>query len=74
MILLDLSLPRVDGFQVLTKLQKENFKTPIVIMSNLTQPTDIARAKSLGAVDYFIKTDVTPEQLVNEIEKRLNYE
>ncbi|HEX9503985.1 MAG TPA: response regulator [Patescibacteria group bacterium] len=68
-VLLDLQLPWFDGFQVLEDLKNKNFKTPIIITSNLAGMEDINRAKFLGAADYLVKTSVTPELIVKEIQK-----
>lgn len=70
-MLLDLTMPWFDGFHVLEELQKKNFKAPIIIMSNLAGSEDIKKAKSLGARDYLVKTSVTPEIIVKEIQKYL---
>lgn len=56
-ILLDIILPKIDGFAVLGKI-KENLRIkdiPVIVLSNLGQDTDIKRAFELGAADYFIK-------------------
>jgi|SRR3989344_2758925 len=71
LILLDLTMPWFDGFHVLEDMKEKKVKTPVVIMSNLASPDDINKAKALGAVDYFVKTSVTPEIVVKEIKKRL---
>jgi len=71
LILLDLTMPWFDGFHVLEDMKAKQVKTPVVIMSNLASPDDINKAKALGAVDYFVKTSVTPEIVVKEIKKRL---
>lgn len=57
-ILLDLIMPQMDGFELLAEIQKhENFKTiPIIVFSTLGQDEDIEKAKKLGAVDYVNKT------------------
>jgi len=67
-VLLDLTMPWFDGFHVLSELKKNNFKAPIIIMSNLAGTDDINKAKSLGAVNYLVKTSVTPEEIVKEVE------
>ncbi|OGF00443.1 MAG: hypothetical protein A3I07_00980 [Candidatus Doudnabacteria bacterium RIFCSPLOWO2_02_FULL_42_9] len=64
-------MPWFDGFHVLERLKGKEFTTPIIVMSNLAGTEDISRAKSLGAVDYIVKTSVTPEMIVTEIEKYL---
>lgn len=56
-ILLDIILPKVDGFTVLEKI-KEDLRIreiPVIVLSNLGQDTDIKRALDMGAADYFIK-------------------
>jgi DNA-binding response OmpR family regulator len=70
-VLLDLTMPWFDGFHVLEGLREKKFTTPIIIMSNLAGVEDINKAKSLGAVDYLVKTSVTPEMILKEIKKHL---
>lgn len=64
-ILLDLIMPNLDGFSFLEQMKK---KSPVIILSNLGQDEDKERAKELGAVDYFVKSN-TP---ITEIIKRVN--
>jgi DNA-binding response OmpR family regulator len=69
-ILLDLMLPKVDGFEVLEKLRASawpNAKKPVVVFSNLGQQSDIDRAKKLGANDYLVKANLTPNQVVEKL-------
>lgn len=69
LILLDLVLPKKDGFEVLEELRaNEKLKNiPVLIASNLGQKEDIDRGKSLGATDYIVKSDMTLDDLVNKI-------
>src|SRR3989338_3862411 len=53
LLLLDLLMPKVDGWSVLEKLKGSNLK--IIVTSNLGQEEDIKKAKALGALDFFIK-------------------
>jgi DNA-binding response OmpR family regulator len=65
LILLDLILPKMDGFSCLEKL-KENPITkriPVIILSNLGQDSDLKRGLEMGAEDYLIKTDYTVKQV-----------
>ncbi len=71
LILLDLMMPIKDGFSVLEDLKKNKNKTPVIISSNLGQNEDIKRAKELGAVDYFIKSDTPISLVVEHIKKAL---
>lgn len=73
LVLLDLILPGINGFEVLQQLQKdESLKAiPVIVFSNLGQPDDIERAKSFGAVDYFIKSNLTLDDLMVKIKSHL---
>ena len=70
-ILLDLMLPKLDGFGFLEQAKSIIGNTPVLILTNLSQETDKTRAKSLGAVDFLIKADITPQDVVIEIQKHL---
>lgn len=72
-VFLDLVLPKVDGWEILKKLREnEKFKeTPIFILSNLGQPEDLEKAKSMGADKYFVKANHKPSEIVDEIMKIL---
>lgn len=65
-ILLDLILPEMGGFEILESLKKNSklSKIPVIILSNSSEPADIEKAKSLGALDYFVKIDVPLEDVV----------
>ncbi len=68
-MLLDLFLPITDGFEVLQQAQKDpDVNTiPIMVLSNLGQPEDIERAKSLGAKEYVVKAYFTPNEIVEKL-------
>lgn len=68
-ILLDIVLQGMDGFSVLEALKthEETKDIPVLILSNLGQAEDIARAKELGAKAFFVKAMLTPEEIVDEI-------
>jgi DNA-binding response OmpR family regulator len=66
-MVLDLVMPVVDGFGVLEFTHKKGMKMPIIVASNLSQEEDEKRAKSLGAVDYLVKSN-TP---INDVVKRV---
>lgn len=74
LILLDLMLPRVDGFTVLEKLRTSkwtNKNKPVIIFTVLAQPHDIEKAHSLGASDYIIKGAISPNEVVAKIREYL---
>lgn len=70
-ILLDLILPGIDGFEVLAKIKEdsETKNIPVVILSNLGQREDVERGIKLGAVDFLIKAHFTPGEIIEKIEK-----
>ncbi len=71
MVLLDLILPSINGFEVLKKI-KENPKTsaiPVIILSNLGQKEDVERALNGGAKDYLIKANFTLDEILDKIRK-----
>lgn len=72
-VLLDIMIPLKDGFQVLTELRADAALSDIrvVVMSNLSQGKDIARAKELGALDYIVKSNVSLPDMVQRIRKAL---
>ncbi len=73
LILLDLILPGMDGFEVLSKIRenKELAQMPIIILSNLGQKEDIERGLTLGATDFMVKAHFTPNEIVDKIKKVL---
>ncbi len=72
-MLLDLILPKKNGFEVLETIRQDPTleKLPVIIISNLGQPTDIERGKSLGIIDYFVKARLSVDDLVNRIKNEL---
>ncbi len=71
LILLDLVMPKVDGFEVLSEIQKLKLTTPVIVSSNLSQEEDYQKAKDLGAKDYFIKSDTTLNELIEKVKQIL---
>ena len=64
-ILLDLVLPKKDGFEVLAEIKANPVwkRIPVLVVSNLGQDENIKKAMRLGAVGYVTKTNVTMEEL-----------
>jgi PleD family two-component response regulator len=73
-VLLDLILPGVDGFEILTRIKKDpNLKDiPVMVISNLGQKEDIDRAMELGAVDFLIKANYTLDEIITRVLTVLN--
>ena len=68
-IVLDLVIPKIDGFSILTKVRDEHITTPVIVASNLGQPEDMNRAKTLGAKQYFVKSSTPLTEIVAEVRK-----
>jgi DNA-binding response OmpR family regulator len=71
LVLLDLILPGIDGFEVLTNIKgKEELKDiPVIILSNLGQRDDVERGLKLGAIDFMIKAHFTPTEIIAKIQR-----
>jgi len=65
LILCDLMMPEMDGFSFLEMLHEKGIITPVIILSNLSQEDDEKRAKSLGAKEFFVKSN-TPIAFIIE--------
>lgn len=70
LILLDILMPKLDGWEVLKNLKTdpETKKIPILVFSNLGQTQEIQKGLDLGADDYVIKSDMTPKELLEKVE------
>lgn len=71
LILLDLIMPRMDGFTVLKTLKTNGVVTPVIVLSNLSQEDDIKRSRQFGAVDFFIKSNTPITTIVERVIKLL---
>jgi len=73
LVLLDLILPKLSGFEVLEMIHSDPKlqSIPVIVISNLGQESDISRGQSLGAVEYFVKARVSLENLVEQVKKFL---
>jgi len=74
LILLDLILPKMHGFEVLKKL-KDNLKTkniPVIILTNLEEIKDIEEALKLGATTYLVKSQYSLDEIIEKIKSAIN--
>lgn len=75
LVLLDLLLPRVHGFEVLKRIrtypEAAVAKTPVVILSNLSSQADLEKAKELVVAGYFVKSHTKNEEVLNKIKEIL---
>lgn len=73
LILLDLILPKLDGFSVLEKLKedKETKEIPVIVLTNLEDVKDVGRALELGATTYLVKAQYNLEEVLEKIKQVL---
>ncbi|OQB08923.1 MAG: Alkaline phosphatase synthesis transcriptional regulatory protein PhoP [Parcubacteria group bacterium ADurb.Bin216] len=71
LIILDLVMPKRDGFAVLEYLNKEGMKSSIIVLSNLAQEEDFKKARDLGAMTYFIKSNTPIIELIRYIKENI---
>ena len=71
--LLDIMMPKMNGFQVLEFLKKDDklARIPVILLTNLNQRDDVTRGLELGATDYLIKAHFMPSEVVEKVRKLL---
>lgn len=75
LVLLDLMLPKKDGFEVLEELKKDSSgckHVPVIILSNLGQQSDREKAEKLGATEYLVKADIRISDIIEKVKSYLN--
>lgn len=73
LVILDIMMPKVNGFDVLKNLQADpQFKDiPVILLTALIQDVDRIQGKKLGAVDYIVKSETMPGEVIAKIKKAL---
>lgn len=73
LILLDIIMPKMGGFEVMEAMQEdpELKQIPIIVISNSGQPVELDRAQRLGAKDWLIKTQFDPQEVIDKVKKQL---
>ncbi|HMB65949.1 MAG TPA: response regulator [Patescibacteria group bacterium] len=71
LLILDLVMPKMDGFDFLEEIKKKNIDIPIIVSSNLSQDDDIKKAKELGASDFLVKSDTSIADVVQKVKDML---
>lgn len=73
LILLDIIMPKMGGFEVMEEMGKspELKAIPVIIISNSGQPVELEKAKALGAKDWLIKTEFDPQEVIDKIVKQI---
>lgn len=73
MILLDIVLPNLDGWEILKKIKKDDRikNIPVVVLSNLAQEEQVKKSLNLGATKYLVKSQYIPSEIIKEIKEIL---
>jgi len=73
LVLLDLILPGIDGFEILSRMREDPTlaQISVILLSDLGQKEEVERGLKLGAIDYLIKAHFTPEKIVEKIKNVL---
>ncbi len=69
--LVDILMPKMDGFEFIEKIKSVQTlrNIPVIVLTNLSNPEDVKKAKNLGAVEYIVKANYLPSEVVEIIKK-----
>src|SRR3990167_3588980 len=71
LVLLDIMMPGMDGWEVMSKINEKGINVKVIITSNLSQEEDKKKAKELGAIDYLVKSDSTLSAIAEQVKSYL---
>lgn len=72
-ILLDIMMPKINGFDVLRKLKADSLlkEVPVIVLTALIQDVDRVQGKKLGAADYIVKSETMPGEVIAKIKNAI---
>ncbi len=72
-ILLDIIMPGINGYEFLEELKKKSAHkdVPVIMISNLSEESAIARCKRLGAADYLVKSNLFMRDVIDKIQRQI---
>ncbi|HQK64106.1 MAG TPA: response regulator [Candidatus Staskawiczbacteria bacterium] len=74
LVILDLIMPELNGFGVLEALKEKNITVPVIVASDLSQVEDFDRVKQMGAIDFFVKSNMSMTEMTEKIKQYLKNE
>jgi two-component system copper resistance phosphate regulon response regulator CusR len=74
LVILDLIMPEVNGFGVLEALKQKNITVPVIVASDLSQVEDFDKVKQMGAIDFFVKSNMSMVEMTEKIKQYLKNE
>lgn len=71
LVLLDIIMPRKSGFEVMKEMRGDEMlkNIPIIIVSNSGQPVELDKAREMGVIDWIIKTEFNPQEVLQKVKK-----
>ncbi|MCX6793100.1 MAG: response regulator [Candidatus Falkowbacteria bacterium] len=67
LLLCDLVMPKVNGFEVIEEIKKQKLDLPVIVLSNLSQADDEKKARALGAIDFLPKSNITLAEVISKV-------
>lgn len=67
LVLLDIVMPKMDGYEVMEKMNENKKNIPIIVISNSGHPVELEKTKKLGAIDHLIKTEFSPNDVLKKV-------
>lgn len=73
LILLDIVMPKMDGLEMLAKLRADEWgkEAPVIVLTNLSDNEDVAKAMESEAFEYFVKTDIKIDEVIKKIREKI---
>lgn len=73
LILLDILMPKMDGLEMLKKLREDAWgnKVPVIVLTNLSDNEDVAKAVAEDVFEYFVKTDIRIDEVIERIREKI---
>jgi len=74
LLILDLMMPELNGFGVLENMKQKQINVPVIVASDLSQVEDFDRVKQMGAIDFFVKSNMSMTEMTEKIKQYLKNE
>ncbi|MEI7765147.1 MAG: response regulator [bacterium] len=72
LVICDLVMPKVDGFEILKTIKEETIKIPVIVLTNLSQMEDEKKVRALGALEFFVKSDTPLSKIVSYVKNNIS--
>jgi CheY-like chemotaxis protein len=73
LLLLDLLMPKIDGYEVLEHIRAKAFSFPIIVLSNLSDPSEQEKCRKLGASGFLVKSNIDGEDIWEKVKGYISY-